>query len=188
MAYVRQSQLRQRPRLFAKAESWRVLQEAQKSASGRTVFLSHSHLDKESLASIIDILAEHGASAYVDADDEDLPKTPSSKTATVLRGRIRECPRFILVASGNLRRSRWTPWELGFADGAKGLHHAALFPIVLDQTGASTVSVEQEYIDAYPVVEEVTLAGGTGRAEYAVRNPLDGKYWRLRTWLHDSIQ
>lgn len=185
MVYVRESDIRARSRILAKASSIRILAEAQKSAKGKRVFLSHSNLDKVLLADIVEILGTHGASAYVDADDDELPKTPSRQTAAVLRERICECPRFILVATQNIRHSRWAPWELGFADGVQGPSNVALFPVVLDQSAsASSVSVEQEYLDTYPRVEEaMTLSG----PEYRVRDPRDGKYWRLGHWLLHSI-
>jgi hypothetical protein len=110
MAYVTYGQIRSRPRIVAKAEN-SILRESA-DARGKRVFLAHSRLDKDLVAGVSDVLTEHDAPAYLDVNDTELPSTPSASTARILRARITQCPRFVLAASGNIRESRWAPWEL----------------------------------------------------------------------------
>jgi TIR domain len=180
MAYVTESQILHRTSRLAKS----LLDEALQNAdllNGKTVFLSYSHADRGLLPGVIGLLEDFGAPAYVDFRDDELPPNASVETAQILRNRIENCPRFILAISQNTRRSRWTPWEIGLADGLKGLRRVALFPIV--PTATSSPNIDQEYLDTYPFVEYIQLQGEE-RPDYCVRNPVNGRYWNLRYWLH----
>jgi len=98
-----------------------------RSISGST-FLSHSSKDQELVVGAIQILEQHGASVYVDEIDPAMPPYTSDETAFLLKQRIRQSQRFVLLTSPNSKESRWVPWELGVADGYKGLDDIALFP------------------------------------------------------------
>jgi hypothetical protein len=59
------------------------------------------------------------------------------------------CDRFLLAATSNAVNSRWVPWELSYADKAKGLSNIAVIPIADpygDWEGA-------EYMRLYPTAE-----------------------------------
>lgn len=123
----------------------------QKSASSRNLsgstFLSHSSKDKELVVGAIRILENHGGKVYVDEIDPAMPPYTTDETAELLKQRIYQTNRFVLLASKNSQDSRWVPWELGVADGAKGLGKIALFP-ASDSTHDDTWA-SWEYLGLY---------------------------------------
>src|SRR5437667_7511711 len=94
-----------------------TLREARASFTGKRVFLSHSSKDDDDVAGAIRLLERFRASVYADNFDTSLARTSGLEAARILRGRIRECPRFVVLVTRNSRESRWIPWELGVADG-----------------------------------------------------------------------
>jgi hypothetical protein len=76
-----------------------------------------------------------------------LPENPSLETAAILRSTVKEMRRFVLLISPNSKGSTWIPWELGLADGEKGVANVALFPSVNSVT--ETKWTEQEYFGLY---------------------------------------
>jgi TIR domain len=98
------------------------------SAATATAFLSHSSKDKDLTLGAIRILKNHGASVYIDEIDTSLPSQTNLETAKQLKGRIKSCRKFILLATPNSKESRWVPWELGIADGYKDIWNLAIFP------------------------------------------------------------
>ena len=98
------------------------------SSRGTSTFLSHSSKDKELLEGAMEILYNHGARVYIDEVDPLMPPYTTAATAALLKQRISQNQRFVLLASENSKESRWVSWELGVADGEKGLANIALFP------------------------------------------------------------
>ena len=96
---------------------------------------------------MIAILERHGAAVYVDKKDESLPPTTSRETASILKNRIKQCRKFILLTTKNSKDSRWMPWELGLADGYRQTSNLTIFPGV-DSAGDRTWS-EREYLGIY---------------------------------------
>jgi hypothetical protein len=145
------------------------------------VFLSHSHLDRANLSGAIALLDICEAPAYLDYEDEHLPLSTSAATADGLRRAIDSCKRMIVAASGQLRLSRWVPWEIGYADGSKGLATVALLPI---EREGSVVGIEQEYLDSYPrfAVEVINR-----NLTIIIHDPRDGRYWTAGEWLFESV-
>ncbi|NCP18898.1 MAG: TIR domain-containing protein [Erythrobacter sp.] len=97
---------------------------------GASTFLSHSSADGELVVGAIRVLESHGAAVYVDKKDGSLPPYTDKSTAKILKNRISESQKFVLLASEQSKDSRWVPWELGLADGYKGLGNVAIFPAV----------------------------------------------------------
>jgi hypothetical protein len=93
-----------------------------------STFLSHSSKDIEIIPGVLTILKNHGASVYIDEIDPNMPPYTSHETANILKNKIKESKRFVLLTSENSKDSRWVPWELGIADGYKDLAKIALFP------------------------------------------------------------
>jgi hypothetical protein len=126
----------------------------EKRSTGRTrVFLSHSHIDvndlsKQELYGLMRLLLLYGGDIYIDWLDPDMPKETSSETAVRLKGKIDLCDRFLLLATENAINSKWVPWELGYADKAKGIESIAIIPIA-DPYGHWSGS---EYLALYPRV------------------------------------
>lgn len=161
-----------------------IIKFARGSASGKTVFLSHSSKDSAFIGGAIKFFEAHKASVYVDEGDKTLPSTPSPATASTLRTWIQACKRFVIMASENSKDSRWIPWELGLADGMKGAAPVALLPIA--QTNIEQFWVEVEYLGLYPRIVLRQTAGETSPS-WRVHDPRDGRYWPLLKWLHDPI-
>lgn len=126
--YITKSELRD----FASELAPNERANLRKSASSRdltgSTFLSHSSKDDDLVVGAIRVLEGHGAQVYVDEIDPEMPPYTSEETAALLRKRIHQTSRFVLLASKNSKDSRWVPWELGIADGDKGLERLALFP------------------------------------------------------------
>ncbi len=149
MSYIRRSELKNYPQAIT--ESLRNFAEnaTQKTAMAEiTVFLSHSHEDDDLVEQARIFLGAHGVKLYVDWKDPDMPPVTTPGTAEELRTKIRECEKFVLLASDSALRSRWVPWELGFADPTKGMTNIAVLPVASDN-GTWRGS---EYVGAYPKI------------------------------------
>ncbi|MCI9876950.1 toll/interleukin-1 receptor domain-containing protein [Pseudomonas atacamensis] len=83
-------------------------------------FISHSSKDGELVEGAVEVIANHGGIPYIDDVDPAMPSHTSEETAQLLKKRIVECKRFVLLTSPNSKDSRWVPWELGVADGKRG--------------------------------------------------------------------
>ncbi len=128
-------------------------------------------------------LENHGASVYVDEVDPEMPPYTSDKTAALLKGRIRDTGRFILLASKNSRDSRWVPWELGVADGIKTPSKIALFPA--SETSQDKSWVSWEYLGLYDRI----AYGNHQNYTKPIWMVIDEKYntaTELRVWLTGS--
>ncbi len=112
-----------------------------------TTFLSHSSKDEDLVLGAIRILDNHGATVYVDEIDPEMPPYTTDETAALLKKRIHQASRFVLLASKNSKESKWVPWELGVADGDKGLDRIALFPA--SDTSYDTAWASWEYLGLY---------------------------------------
>ncbi|CAH0498033.1 toll/interleukin-1 receptor domain-containing protein [Novosphingobium sp. CECT 9465] len=134
-----------------------------KSASSRPLesatFLSHSSKDKELVVGAIQVLEGHGARVYIDEIDPEMPPYTSEETAGILKSRIRQTQRFVLLASANSKDSRWVPWELGVADGYKGLDKIALFPAAENSSEPDWAS--WEYLGLYHRIVWGNIKGRT---------------------------
>ena len=126
--YVTREELRK----FAAEISLNEQANLRKSLENRTLagstFLSHSSKDDDLVIGATTVLENHGGAVYVDEVDPAMPPYTNEETANLLKQRIAQTRRFVLLASPNSKDSRWVPWELGIADGEKGLDQIALFP------------------------------------------------------------
>lgn len=116
------------------------------SATGAT-FLSHSSKDEDLVDGAIRILRNHVAKVYIDKVDPAMPPYTTKKTASLLKDRISQTKRFVLLATKNSVNSNWVPWELGIADGKKGLSNIAIFPAVEERH--QTTWTKSEYLGLY---------------------------------------
>ncbi len=124
-----------------------------------STFLSHSSQDDELVVGAISVLEGHGAAVYLDKKDPYLPPYTSEETAKILKKRIQQTNRFVLLASEKSKDSRWVPWELGVADGYKGQDRVAVFPAVESRSAISWTS--WEYLGLYPRIVWGDLEGYT---------------------------
>lgn len=148
-------------------------------ASGAT-FLSHSSKDEELVVGAIALLSNHGANVYVDTVDPAMPPTTNKETAAVLKRRIVQARKFVLLASENSKASAWVPWELGIADGCKGVSHIALFPAV--DVGRNAQWRSWEYMGLYNCIVWGGLQGREGNL-WMVWDQVQNTATELGEWL-----
>lgn len=101
-----------------------------------------------------------------------------------MRKAVASCRRLVVLVTEETATSRWLPWETGLADGVAGSEQVALLPLRPSAT-ASDLWLQQRYFDLYGRIEHVTLRGDSQPC-WAVRNPDDGKYWRLQAWIEQT--
>ncbi len=117
-----------------------------------TVFISHKHSDLEELKGIIGFLEKnYNVKCYIDSRDPSMPKITSGETASKIKERIRNCKKFILLATEDAIESKWCNWELGFGDANKFKDHIALFPIKKADTSENAYK-GNEYMQIYPYI------------------------------------
>lgn len=155
-----------------------------KSAEARSLdgatFLSHSTKDDELVVGAIRVLEAHGATVYLDKIDPDLPPYTSAETASKLKQRVNQTKKFVLLASKNSKESKWVPWELGVADGYKGLSRIALFPAVDDESDTAWTS--WEYLGLYDRIVWGDLKGHDKKL-WMVLDQKSNTAWPLTDWL-----
>lgn len=146
-------------------------------SANKVVFLSYRRKDKEYVKPIVDLLHGLKVNVYIDYLDEQLPDTPSSKTASILRERIMKSDKFIMVLTPNSKDSKWIPWELGLGDGFDGYENAIVLPV----TNNTHIWAEQEYFKIYGYVKKAD-SSDESKSDWAIfyqdRKPI----W-LSDWL-----
>ena len=117
-----------------------------------TVFVSHKHDELQDLKGVLGFLqTRYGVKTYIDSQDHTMPKVTSVTTAINLKERIKQCDKFILLATNAAIDSKWCNWELGYGDAQKYRDHIALFP--LKPRGSLDCSYKgAEYFSIYPYV------------------------------------
>jgi hypothetical protein len=175
--------------LRAVAEDWKkqnssraqqVVAKAESSEPSNSTFLSHSTKDTDLLPVVVHILENHGARVYIDKKDPNLPPYTNISTAEILRDRIKQSRKFILLASENSKDSRWVPWELGLADGYKRPSNVAVFPAV--ETTIRTSWTTTEYLGIY---DQIVYGPHVDYAEkiWMVWNREENTATELAAWL-----
>jgi len=183
VSYITKSELRD----FASRQTLHEQASLRKSARDRdpqgSTFLSHSSKDQDLVVGAMIVLRNHGASVYIDEVDPEMPPYTNDETAALLKSRIRQAGNFVLLTSENSRDSRWVPWELGVADGYKGLARIALFPASeksYDQSWASW-----EYLGLYRRIVWGDMAGHE-KPIWMVLNQKKNTATPLSQWLSGS--
>ncbi len=141
-----------------------------------TIFLSHKHNDLEEereAAGVIELLEEHDAIVYIDSMDKTLPTETSGETAERIKEVIKNCDKFILLATDKAIESYWCNWELGIGDVHKFMSHIALLP-VKEKDSYDNKYKGNEYLEIYPRID---YRDGTTR--YINNNKIipKGFYW-----------
>jgi hypothetical protein len=101
-----------------------------------------------------------------------MPPYTTEETANLLKQRIRQARKFVLLASANSKDSRWVPWELGIADGYKDISLIALFPAA-DNAG-DTAWANWEYLGLYRRIVWGRLKG------------YDNNVWMVHDWKENT--
>ena len=158
MSFITRAQLHSYNQGFTIANEYVRAKQAEASATyswqaDTTIFLSHSHKDKDLIQPAIAFLRSHGVKVYVDWMDEGMPDVVSGETAKKIKQKIGEQKKFLVLVTENSKDSRWVPWELGYADPVKGMSHIASFPVAEKEDFA-----QNEYMRIYP---KIYFVGGT---------------------------
>ncbi|WP_322886918.1 toll/interleukin-1 receptor domain-containing protein [Sinorhizobium medicae] len=183
MQFVTRAELRS----FAASKSVSEQASIRKSAASQTLvgstFLSHSSKDEDLVVGATIVLENHGARVYTDEIDPEMPPYTSEETARLLKSRINQTKRFVLLTSKNSKESRWVPWELGIADGYKGLYPIALFPSSDNANDMSWAS--WEYLGLYQQILWGQIKGRKEK-EWIVLNREEFSAVTLRDWLSSN--
>lgn len=147
ISYITKDELRSFAANISLSEQAAIRKRASSGNLEGATFLSHSSKDKELVVGAIKVLEGHGAKVYIDEIDPEMPPYTTDETANLLKKRIGQTKRFVLLASPNSKDSRWVPWELGIADGYKGIPKIALFPAADRSNETSWAS--WEYLGLY---------------------------------------
>jgi TIR domain len=160
MAYLRISEARaagQVARSYVSKTASQILTEDSRRFSSTNrydVFLSHAYQDADTIHGVRSIIESLGLTVYVDwIDDAGLDRGKvTSKTAQVLRERMKTSSCLVYVHSANAAHSVWMPWELGYFDAFKP-SHVWILPLVAE---SDSEFKGQEYLGLYPPLEKLT--------------------------------
>lgn len=137
-----------------------------------SIFLSHSHKDKDEVEQAVTFFRTLGVNVYVDWMDETMSSNPTGATAEKIKSKIKDNDKFILLATNSAINSKWCNWEVGVGDTYKiASKKISLFPLA--ENNASWEG--NEYLQIYPRIEEL---GGS----YYVYYP-DHSIETIITWL-----
>ena len=129
-----------------------VLRYTQFGSRKTTVFISHKHDDLDDLKGVIGFLQRtYNVNVYIDSQDPSMPRITSAETAFNIRERIKQCDKFILLATNGAIESKWCNWELGYGDAKKYKDHIALLPLKPQNT-ADIAYKGSEYMSIYPYI------------------------------------
>jgi len=134
-----------------------------------TIFLSHSHHDRNLVRGLIRYLEQLGISIYVDWNDSSMSTVTNRATAAKLKQRIRHCSRFMVLATRNALNSKWVPWEVGIADQMKGENAVSVIGVI-DPSGKFPGA---EYLQLYQLVAFPDIDGRPARI-YAAETYAEG--------------
>ncbi|MBU2610296.1 MAG: toll/interleukin-1 receptor domain-containing protein [Chloroflexi bacterium] len=138
-----------------------------KSDARVSIFLSHSHKDKELVEGFINYLAfSSRIKIYVDWQDSDMPAVTNRDTALRIKKKIDEMDYFLVLATRNAMNSKWVPWEIGVADRAKTTNRIAIIPVADPEDKFDG----NEYLQLYPRIEpgKIQFTGETTLAIFEV--------------------
>lgn len=116
----------------------------------QTLFLCHSHLDKDLVNGVTKLLSDTGWRVYVDWADGSMPDIPNRETAARIQQKIVDLNYFLFLATPNSMKSRWCPWEIGYADGKKPLDRILVLP-----TSDNAGSYGNEYLQLYRRIDRL---------------------------------
>lgn len=160
-----------------------IIEQKRSESKGRkatkTIFLSHSHLDKTIVSKIGLLFSKLQTEIYVDWLDKTMPETTNKLTANTIKSKIQECHHFLFLATYHGLRSKWCNWELGIADSIKSEGKLAILPI---ETKSGNWK-GNEYLQLYPEmkfeIEDLELL----KVDNVKIIQLDGEIIPLDKWL-----
>lgn len=149
MTYITESDLARYRGVTLEESKIRATLKASQREAQVSIFLSHSHKDKELVAGFARWLATLGTSIYIDWQDTTMPAITNIQTALAIKNQINSRDIFMVLATANALTSRWVPWEIGVADQLKGFGRIFIVPVV--QTSGHYLG--NEYLQLYQRIE-----------------------------------
>lgn len=134
MSYIRESFLLNKSRDPILERASQRVQKAASGSSVKTIFLSHSHTDKELAKGLKNYLLSLGIDLYIDWLDASMPKETNRETANKIKNRITQSDHVLVLCTNNAVNSKWVPWEIGVADIQKSPTGVSIIPVV-DSSG-----------------------------------------------------
>jgi len=152
---------------------------------GYDIFLSHSYKDAILILNLKRDIEALGFSIYVDwVDDPQLDRSDVTPgTAEIIRKRIDSSKCLIYVPSENSSGSKWMPWELGYADGAK-TGKAAILPISESRQSTETYN-GREYLGLYCYVTKNKIQGTDENTLWVKKDA--STYVKFENWLNGEL-
>ncbi|NLR83049.1 TIR domain-containing protein [Chitinophaga eiseniae] len=146
------------------------------NSSKTSIFLSHSHKDRELISQAKEFFENLGIRIYVDWADKTMPEKTSAETASKIKSQIRKNDKFILLAPNDAITSRWCNWEVGIGDA-----HKLLLDKICTLPLADNRDTWQgnEYLQIYPRIEN----SSNYNADYKIIYP-NGNSDSLTNWLN----
>ncbi|WP_316635581.1 toll/interleukin-1 receptor domain-containing protein [uncultured Flavobacterium sp.] len=145
----------------------------------KSIFLSHSHLDKTIVNKISLLFSNLNINIYIDWLDKSLPEQTDRITASVIKSKIHETNHFLFLATYHGLRSKWCNWELGIADSFKNNEKLAILPI---ETKSGNWR-GNEYLHLYPEMRFGSDNLDDLTVEKIKIHQLDGKIISFEDWL-----
>jgi len=149
-----------------------------KFQSKTSIFLSHSHKDKDVVEQAKIFFENLGIKIYVDWQDDTMPQTTSGITAQKIKSKIISNDKFVFLATNNAVVSRWCNWEVGIGDTYKFSKDKI---VVFGLADNNRTWHGNEYLQIYPRIEENPTRDG--EINYFVWYP-DNSYTTLFDWLN----
>ena len=144
-----------------------------------TVFLSHKHSELKFVNFLIGFLEKrYNVSVYIDSNDDDMPLHTCGETAARIKRKIRNCRKFIFMATEESIHSCWCNWEIGQGDAHKYRKHFAIFPILISNNNY----LGNEFLQIYPYI--LPPNGEKCNGDYRVFCPKTQKEISLKEWFN----
>lgn len=148
--------------------------------SKRTIFFSHSHIDRTIVPKIGLLFDKLHTELYIDWMDKSLPSITDKQTATTIKAKIKNSHKFLFLATYHGLRSKWCNWEIGIADSVKGDDNLAILPI---QTKSGSWK-GNEYLQLYPEMKIETENLDLLTVDMISIHLLNGDTHTLKEWLN----
>ena len=135
MGYITEEFLRSKATdVLLESKANNMMRKTASLLSAKTIFLSHSHNDKELAKGLKNYLLSLGIDLYIDWLDSSMPSNTNKETASKIKGKIGKSDHVLVLATNNAVKSRWVPWEIGVADIKKSPSGVSILPVV-DSSG-----------------------------------------------------
>jgi hypothetical protein len=120
------------------------------TTSETSLFLSHSHKDRDIVEQAKIIFEKLGISIYVDWADEEMPIKTNGITASNIKKKIFQNDKFVFLGTNDAVNSKWCNWEIGIGDTYKYTNDKIAILGIADNNRHWEGN---EYLQIYPRIE-----------------------------------